>query len=74
MVQSKSCFAPCNQRGGAGEELDRPHPQPEAQRPAHHGDEAQGREGGVEGFSYSHLMVQGQVKFCVVSTPSIGGN
>ena len=52
---------PRNSRDQVCHQLHRPHPQPEAQRPAHHGDEAQGREGRVEGFCYCHLSVQGQV-------------
>ena len=47
--------------GGAGhiaDHLDHAHPQPEPQRPAHHREEGQGGEGGVERFRHRHLLVQ----------------
>ena len=53
---------PLHQATPGGDELHRPHPQPQPQGAPRVRQEGDQRERGDEGFGYAHLLVQAQLK------------
>ena len=50
--------------------LHHPHSQPESHCSSHHGEEAQEREGGIEGFSHCHLLLYCEAQSCFIKAVS----